>query len=377
MNCYIDNHNPKQKSYQEVTEYIIRKRKTNRREIEAETGYSWGTVSSVVSLLLDSGLVEEIDGESNPHGRKARWLVPNGKKFAAIGIDLNSDVFTLTALGIDGSLLFEDKRKFEKKTMSEFNLLFYSMLDEAISKTEKERKIVSIGVSCQGAICDDHSIFTNFSFVEDWKATDIKKELENRYKIFTFVEHDTHCVAEDYVTDNKPNGDNFLIVRVVSGIGFSIYSHGKFFERIAPVDFGHTVVEHVNGEPCHCGATGCLEAYSSSTGIIRRSGAKTFEEIKRNPSKFESYLNDAGYYLGLALVNARRLFDFRTIVLTGDVIEADAKIIDSIKRFFDERNRNLMEEVKIVFLPGLSASSGAAKLSIVERFASNNLLNAE
>lgn len=375
MNCYIDNHNPKQKSYQDVTEYIIRKRRTNRREIEAETGYSWGTVSSVVSLLLDSGLIQEQEGESNPQGRKARWLVPNGNKFAAIGIDLNSDVFTLTAIGIDGSVLFEDKRKFGKTTIAEFSELFYAMIDEAIAKIEKKRKIVSIGVSCQGAICDDHSVFTNFSFISDWEPLDVKKTLEERYKIFTFVEHDTHCVAEDYITDWAKNVDNFLIVRVVSGIGFSIYSHGKFFERIAPMDFGHMIMEHKNGEPCKCGSKGCLEAYASSTGIVRRSKAKSFDEIKENPAAYEPYLKDACYYLGIALANARRLFDFGSIVLTGGVLEADPKMVEMIEDVFNKRSSLNVNPIGISYLPKLSASAGAAKLSIVERFASNNLLN--
>ena len=61
MNNYINHHSEEQKSFQTIFAYIIKKGKVTRREIQRDTQYSWGSVSSVVSLLIEKKYVIETE----------------------------------------------------------------------------------------------------------------------------------------------------------------------------------------------------------------------------------------------------------------------------------------------------------------------------
>ena len=63
MNNYINHHSEEQKSFQTIFAYIIKKGKVTRREIQRDTQYSWGSGSSVVSLLIEKKYVIETIGE--------------------------------------------------------------------------------------------------------------------------------------------------------------------------------------------------------------------------------------------------------------------------------------------------------------------------
>ena len=60
---YITQGTQKQNTLSDIFTIILEKGRTTRREIEYETGYSWGTVSSSVALLMEKGYVTEEKSE--------------------------------------------------------------------------------------------------------------------------------------------------------------------------------------------------------------------------------------------------------------------------------------------------------------------------
>ena len=362
---YIENHTDSQNSFRNIFAFIIKHGKTTRREIQKQTKYSWSSVSSVVSVLLNKGQVIETESIVNGVGRGTSYIIPNGNKYVSLGVDINSSVFSLSVIGIDGSIKFENKYLFNGDTEKEVLNLLFQVIDQGIAFIGDKYTLVSIGISCQGTVDLNHEIFKRFIFTKDMIDCPLKKIIEEKYKVFAYLEHDTNCLLEAYRSTCDNSESSICVARVVSGIGFAICVNGQPLEEFGPIDFGHMIVQPKDGRLCTCGRRGCLEAYSSSCGIIRRAGVSDFSIIKENREKYRNILDEAGFNLGVAFANMSHIFELKDIIITGDVIGNDEKMIQKII----EANEQYCVENKpnIVYIDDLSPSFGAAKLSFKEK----------
>jgi glucokinase len=77
---------------------------------------------------------------------------------------------------------------------------------------------------------------------------------------------------------------DFIMITLGTGVGSGIvingqlvYGHDGFAGEL-----GHTIIRRQNGRTCGCGRTGCLETYTSATGVART--AREFLEIRKDDS---------------------------------------------------------------------------------------------
>ena len=92
----------------------------------------------------------------------------------------------------------------------------------------------------------------------------------------------SRLLAQENVTDQiagigigAPNGNYFNGTIVINGQ--MAYGHDGFAGEL-----GHVIVRRGNGRLCGCGRTGCLEAYTSATGVART--AREFLELRNDES---------------------------------------------------------------------------------------------
>lgn len=361
---YIDHHNNSQKSFRKIFAFIIGKGKTTRRDIQKYTNYSWSSVSSVVSVLINNGYVIETDSINGGVGRNASYIVPNGDKYVCIGLDINSIGFSLSVIGIDGSIKYGASYPYSIQTKEFVMDTIFKAIDDAIAFIGESYNLVSIGISCQGIVDNTHSIFTRFHFCDDFSNVNLKEILEERYNVYTYLEHDTNCMLEAYSYNYGVANESVGICRVVSGIGFAICVNGKSIEEFGSIDFGHMIVQPKDSPQCSCGRYGCLEAYASSTGITRRAGVEDFSIVDKDREKYRDILNDAAYYLGITLGNIKQIFDLNKMVITGNVIGDDDFFLEQVilaSKIFAPK------VIKINYIKDLNAAYGAARLSLINK----------
>ncbi|MDR1199427.1 MAG: ROK family protein [Prevotellaceae bacterium] len=142
---------------------------------------------------------------------------------------------------------------------------------------------------------------------------------------------------------------DFLFVTLGTGLGSGFVANGEMIygnDGLAG-ELGHVIVEK-NGRKCNCGRCGCLETYSSATGIKRTVSellatgtedsifrhksfdgfeAKDIAEAAQSGDKIaEKAFQMAGEILGLALANAvaitvpEAIFLFGGLAKSGDLI---------------------------------------------------------
>jgi len=96
--------------------------------------------------------------------------------------------------------------------------------------------------------------------------------------------------------------------------------------------FGHLIVEP-DGQPCPCGAAGCLTAYAGAMSITRGTG----RELRRTPP---GTVERTGIMVARACASIAAMLDVREVIVGGVVPSVlGAPFFEAIDREFDQRSR--------------------------------------
>ncbi|MCC8154897.1 MAG: ROK family protein [Tannerellaceae bacterium] len=106
--------------------------------------------------------------------------------------------------------------------------------------------------------------------------------------------NDANAAAIGEMTYGAARGmKDFIVITLGTGVGSGIviggnlvYGHDGFAGEL-----GHVVVRRNNGRMCGCGRQGCLEAYTSATGVART--AREYLEIRNDESVLRDLDPDA------------------------------------------------------------------------------------
>ena len=119
-----------------------------------------------------------------------------------------------------------------------------------------------------------------------WKGViPLAAMFEERLGIPTALTNDANAAAIGEMTYGAARGvKDFIMITLGTGVGSGIvingqmvYGHDGFAGEL-----GHVIVRRGNGRLCGCGRTGCLEAYTSATGVART--AREFLELRNDES---------------------------------------------------------------------------------------------
>jgi len=150
-----------------------------------------------------------------------------------------------------------------------------------------KKDVKSIGIGAPGSIDVKNGVVIYSNNIK-FKDTPIRAWMEADLGIPVFIENDANCAALGEATKGATkDADHSVMITLGTGVGGGIIINKKIYSGFdgTGAEIGHTVI-NFDGEPCNCGRTGCWEAYSSATALIRQ----TFDAAKANP---ESILGKA------------------------------------------------------------------------------------
>ena len=144
-------------------------------------------------------------------------------------------------------------------------------LNEIIDQTGSKDLIKGIGVGAPNGNFFTGSI--EFAPNLRWKGViPFTEMLEEKVKIPVALTNDANAAAIGEMTYGAARGmKDFIVVTLGTGVGSGIvvngqlvYGHDGFAGEL-----GHVIMRRNTGRLCGCGRAGCLEAYSSATGLVR------------------------------------------------------------------------------------------------------------
>jgi hypothetical protein len=136
---------------------ILNKKQTTRREIEYETGFSWGTVSSNIAFLLEKGyIVEEKSEQSGNVGRSTYTLKPASEGIVSIGLDINRSGLSCEVVGLDSAVKNTFTADFSATTQNEVIREAENICQRAIEWCKNN------GILYTGHVLEDNNLHTKY-----------------------------------------------------------------------------------------------------------------------------------------------------------------------------------------------------------------------
>lgn len=248
------------------------------------------------------------------------------------------------------------------------------LAQEGISKND----VQGVGVGVPGPVNSKGIVLKCVNL--GWGVFNVEEELESLTGLKVKAGNDANVAALGEMWQGAGKGsEDMVMVTLGTGVGGGIIVDGKVIAGAngAGGEIGHITVNNDEIEACNCGQYGCLEQYTSATGIVRmakRKLAKTdeetslraveelsaktiFDEAKKGDKIAGELVEELGKILGGTLSNIAAVTNPEVIVIGGGVSKAGQILIDTIHKHFTESVFHACKDTRFV-LAGLGNDAG-------------------
>ncbi len=272
----------------------------------------------------------------------------------------------------------------------------WTSVESAIEKVwlpESQGVIQSIGVGAPGPMDYINGILRFAPNLPGWENIRFRDKLMDTFPVPVFVGNDADLAA---LAENRFGAgrdvDSMIYLTISTGIGGGMIFGDRLFTGGNGLggEVGHMTIDP-HGPVCSCGNHGCLEVMASGTAIARRARERLSQgessilcnsvsgDLSRITAKMVSLagqqgdafaisvFQEAGTYIGSALVSLMYMLNPSLFVLGGSVTLAGALLMDPIMETIKTRAPRVYQDQTQVVLAGLGDDVvlwGALALSI-------------
>ena len=185
MKKFINQDDMKNENFIDVFNLIKELGTTTRKQIEAITKLSWGAVSNITARLIESGLVIEVKPEkTDGPGRTPSFLQVDGRRFCAIGIDVNLTGISAELVNIRNEFILSMRHQADFSSREALLECICSAVDKILAEaSESELSVIGIGVAMQGIVDAAKGISVKLKQCKDWEIVDLAGILKKKYNI--------------------------------------------------------------------------------------------------------------------------------------------------------------------------------------------------
>ncbi len=264
-----------------------------------------------------------------------------------LAMDLGGTNFRLAAIDSKGKIFGRLKRSTDvKKGREKVLASLIGALEELKNTCNKGgNRCVAIGIGVPGAIDLKKGVVTQSPNIPDLDGFNIRNYIQRKMNFPVALDNDANVAAlgERWVGAGKGT-DNLIMLTLGTGVGGGIVLDREVWHGVEGMagELGHITV-WPNGPRCQCGNHGCIETYSSATGIVRmatralKSGKRTSmrKMCNGNPKNLTGrmvtiaakggdkvaleVLHEAGRCLGIVIADLINALNVELVVVGGGV----------------------------------------------------------
>lgn len=224
-------------------------------------------------------------------------------------------------------------------------------------------RVRAIGFAAPGPLDPWKGVIMDAPNLPGWKNVPLKDLMEEEFALPAFVGNDANLAALAEQRFGVGQGIADLIYLTVStGIGGGVIMDNKLLlgAHGFAAELGHQTIE-AHGPRCNCGNIGCLEALAAGPAIARnakeliQSGVATriADLVSGNLDKVTAKVvnqaaqegdpvaielfRQAGFYIGIGIVNLLHIFNPSLIIIGGSVAKAGDLLFEPIRATVRER----------------------------------------
>lgn len=302
------------------------------------------------------------------------------------GVDIGGTTVKLGLFDVEGKLLdkWEIPTRKENKGENILPDVANSIAEKMNEKSISKDTVAGVGVGVPGPVNDEGVVFKAANL--GWGVFSVKETLEKASGMPVKVGNDANVAALGEMWRGGAQGySNVVMVTLGTGVGGGIIINGKVINGStgAAGEIGHIHVEDNETDCCGCGNKGCLEQYSSATGITRLANKKlsasdedsilrgktvdakaVFDAVKENDKLAKEVASLFGNYLGTGLAAIAGVVNPEAFCIGGGVSKAGEILIEYIKPSYVEKVFHGSRDAKFVMatLGNDAGIYGSAKL---------------
>jgi len=307
-------------------------------ELARRTSLAPSTVSGIVSILAERGIVRAGD---EPGGRKGRLIHLDLEDRYVLGVELGNGHLSLALATLSSRVVDFVRRPLALGADAETSLgLVESLLADMLASAGASRTDLVRGGVAVPAPLDVHGVLSTSPLIfPSWAGIDIATLFTERFGFPFAVDNDANLGAlADYLWGAGQGSHSMVFVGMNYGFGAGIVLEGTLFHGATGVsgEIGHTTVDE-NGEFCQCGNRGCLNTIASINRALELlapihpeidSAEKLLEAAAQGLPPAIRVLTDMGRASGVAIANVVNLLNPEVIVIGGDLTRAGEVVTD-------------------------------------------------
>lgn len=322
---------------------IFSHKQITRGELAEITGLSSLTVTKIISVLINDGIIIETEPSNTEKGRKPLFLSPCPDYGYVIGIDIGSYSIRIGVVDFAGRII-------EKKTHTiditdviiPSSIMNFPELRANIKKfVEKygEINFLGIGIGITGLVNNTTQTIVFCPNIRGYNNLPISSILSEQFKVPVIVDTSARCMAlGEYYLGNQSNFEDLSFVSVGYSIAVGTIIDGKIFRGSNGFagELGHVKVHRADNKVCTCGSFNCAE------------GCVTLPEMKvmliQKLEKFHGYsllkekYENSGGITYEDIVDAVNMGDKVTVEGFGETIEKLSIVLADYINLFNPKS---------------------------------------
>ena len=218
------------------------------------------------------------------------------------------------------------------------------------------QQMAGIGVGCPGTVDGGMVLYSNNL---DWKNFAMGDYLTAKTGLSVRIANDANAVALGEALAGCARGAHSAVILTLgTGVGGGVIVNGKVIDGAhgAGGEIGHITVNPHETAVCGCGKRGCLEQYSSATGVVRCmkklldanpdtactlrgkdfEAKDVFDAARAGDALAAREVDEMAATLGMALANIAATTDPEMFMIGGGVARAGEVLFNPLVRHYKE-----------------------------------------
>ena len=280
----------------------------------------------------------------------------------AFGIDLGGTTAKIGLFTTSGALLEKWEVATDTSNAGEHILenLAAAVLGKMKEKSIQPEQVEGVGIGVPGPVLDSSIVPIVCSNLGGWGERNVSAQLSGLLDgLKVLVGNDANVAALGEIWMGAAKGaKNAVMVTLGTGVGGGVVVNGKVIDGVhgAGGEIGHITVNRHETAVCGCGKRGCLEQYSSATGVVRcmkklldenpdtpcvlrgtEFAAKDVFDAARNGDALAAReVDEMSDTLGMALANIASTVDPEAFLVGGGVARAGDVLFAPLNKHFQE-----------------------------------------
>ena len=297
----------------------------------------------------------------------------------SIGVDLGGTNFRAAAIGPDGALL--DKISGSTNSPGGREAIVDAIVSAVVTLRDRRAgdQLAGMGIAVPGFIVMEEGrilVSPNLPALNDFRARDAFQE---RLAARVILENDANAAALGEKWMGAGRGvDDLVLLTLGTGIGGGIVSGGKVLHGFMGMagELGHITVD-LNGLPCACGNTGCLEKHASAVAVatmarhLSLGDNLTAEDVYKMAMQGNAAASRVfecmGQALGIGMATYIQIFNFPLYLMSGGMLAAWDLFAPAMFREIERRSftyRSTKPKIEKAILGSDAGLFGAAYLPL-------------